>query len=375
MYLTYAKSPSGELIHISRATTVEAFVCPYCGEAVIAKRGPVVGHHYAHRRNSCRPDYYAPLPTEYEWFTWGLTAAQFNALAKHGNDWRWFNAGKINWATRAALTASGYIDTWTQPNPERWSGSRKDITGGCLAARGLAAMRLLPLPAWMEFVTRELQRLASAENIAPYLSAEVQRLAGSTLYFLEINGGELYKIGVTARPIGQRVAEIKQHLAGNPGITVLRCMHGAGAIEPYFKWLHRDKVQYETEYFAGLDITQTLNDLDAAAAVKPVAPPRLLYDRRDFTGIFSHAAADVLNEYTGHYEPHLYLVNIKDAVTGAPILDWHRWKIGNAWDSLYYRRQPDGSLAVNRVLAGQLVKFRATLEKYRLLRPAKVSKL
>lgn len=361
MYLTYAKSKAGELVHIDQDRSTPLF-CPYCNGAVVAKRGPVVGHHYAHRQDSCRPEGYAPLPSEPGYFYWSLSGPQFNALEKVGKVWRWFEAGKIHAQTRRVLVAGNFIETWQQPAP---ANTKRDILGGCLAPRGLARLRLLSLPAWASFVAGELNRLAKGAEKPPYLSAEGQRLAESSLYFLEIEGSPLpvYKIGVTSRPVVERIAEIRRALDGDPAIEVLRLIPGAGAVEPYFKWLFIDKVVLGTEYFTGLDVAKVLDELDQVAEVKLPEQPRLLYERREFTGIFSHASNE-RNEYTDRYDPYVHLVNIKDWATGERVLDHHMWKIGKNW--AIFERAP---------LPGQFLKFTATLEGNRLLRPAKVEKI
>lgn len=47
-----------QLIHISESVRGKkcGLVCPYCRGSLIAKKGPVTIHHYAHVKDSCRPD-------------------------------------------------------------------------------------------------------------------------------------------------------------------------------------------------------------------------------------------------------------------------------------------------------------------------------
>ena len=72
--------------------------------------------------------------------------------------------------------------------------------------------------------------------------AQWRRILSLTLYFLEINGGELHKIGVTTRPIEERVAEIaadlRPHL-GNVKIDVVGTWSHRGNVELYFKHRYR----------------------------------------------------------------------------------------------------------------------------------------
>jgi len=80
-------------------------------------------------------------------------------------------------------------------------------------------------------------------------------------------------------------------------------------------------------------------------------------------GIFSHISNET-NDYTNYHEPYIHLVNIKDVITSNRILDHHMWKIGKNWR--VFGRWP---------VAGQHIKFTATLKNDRLLRPAKVEKI
>lgn len=94
-----------------------------------------------------------------------------------------------------------------------------------------------------------------------------QRILKCSLYFLRINEGQLYKIGVTMRPVEQRVAEIAADLLPHLGVAkieVLGTWPGRGNVEFYFK--HRYKANnfplgQLTEYFKFDDEKAVLRDL------------------------------------------------------------------------------------------------------------------
>ncbi|MBD0386628.1 MAG: GIY-YIG nuclease family protein [Nostoc sp. C3-bin3] len=87
--------------------------------------------------------------------------------------------------------------------------------------------------------------------------AQLQRILSCTLYFLEIQTDKdiLNKIGVTTRPIKDRLAEIKLDLAAHyqtVAIKVLGTWSHRGNVELYFKYRYRDfnhPIGSLTEYY------------------------------------------------------------------------------------------------------------------------------
>jgi hypothetical protein len=85
--------------------------------------------------------------------------------------------------------------------------------------------------------------------------AQWQRLLRCTLYLLTINDGKFYKIGVTNRPITDRIPEIQADLAPHFGATrigVMGLWNHRGNVEMYFKYRYRGNqkpIGVLTEYF------------------------------------------------------------------------------------------------------------------------------
>jgi len=94
-----------------------------------------------------------------------------------------------------------------------------------------------------------------------------RRILMCSLYFLRINDGQFYKIGVTMRPIEQRVAEIAADLLphlGSAKIEVLGTWPGRGNVEFYFKYRYKVNnfpLGQLTEYFTFDDEKAVLRDL------------------------------------------------------------------------------------------------------------------
>ena len=97
----------------------------------------------------------------------------------------------------------------------------------------------------------------------------LKRVLSQKLYFLEVRADEqtFHKIGVTARPIEERVAEVICDLRchhQNVAIKVLGTWKRRGSIEKYFKYRYQQfnySIGTYTEYFKFDDIRSVLRDL------------------------------------------------------------------------------------------------------------------
>jgi hypothetical protein len=99
--------------------------------------------------------------------------------------------------------------------------------------------------------------------------AQLKRILESNLYFAEIKVGRklLHKIGVTKRPIEERVIEIKRDLAAYYNkfeIKILETWKHRGNVELYFKHRYKEfnyKIGKLTEYFKFDEVETLLLDL------------------------------------------------------------------------------------------------------------------
>ena len=101
-------------------------------------------------------------------------------------------------------------------------------------------------------------------------SALLKGILENKLYFLEIKAGRkvLYKVGITKRPIEERMAEVKRDLAvhyKSVEIKVLKTWKHRGNVELYFKHKYKKfnyKIGKLTEYFRFADeVELVLKDL------------------------------------------------------------------------------------------------------------------
>jgi hypothetical protein len=98
---------------------------------------------------------------------------------------------------------------------------------------------------------------------------QFKRILENRLYFLEIQAGSknLHKIGITKRPIEERVAEVQRDLATrykSIEVQVLDTWEHRGNVELYFKHKYKEfnyKIGTLTEYFKFPNVELVLDDL------------------------------------------------------------------------------------------------------------------
>jgi hypothetical protein len=99
--------------------------------------------------------------------------------------------------------------------------------------------------------------------------AQLKRVLAVSLYFLEIRAENAcsYKIGVTSRPVDERVREIQQALRPQfptVRVSVLGAWPHRGNVELYFKHryhVHQQRIGVFTEYYQFADVAPVLRDL------------------------------------------------------------------------------------------------------------------
>ena len=110
-----------------------------------------------------------------------------------------------------------------------------------------------------------------SEKVADFriYRAQLKRILLNNLYFLQIKVGRklLHKIGVTKRPIEERVTEVHRDLAAHykrVDIQILGVWKHRGNVELYFKHRYKDfnyRIGSLTEYFKLADVEAVWDDL------------------------------------------------------------------------------------------------------------------
>ncbi|OUL23997.1 hypothetical protein BV378_20425 [Nostoc sp. RF31YmG] len=283
MWLKYGVDEEDRLICIEDITRGKTLLkCPYCQGSLIAKKGTIKEHHFAHDGETCRPVAKREFPTLplYENFNIQLSGkdlAQLKLL--------WQEYGGKNYpisydlVTPSLLKAGMLRKNLYLTPPEYEFSDLGKIPIGALEFKQFNDMqeplllkKLLKLElAFKHAEYKNTPDLAYRLTDLKLYRAQLQRILCSSLYFLEIetNIGIIYKIGVTQRPIQYRLAEIKLDLVAHyqtVAIQVLGIWEHRGNVEKYFKHRYQDfnhPIGSLTEYykFNVKDAKRVLHDL------------------------------------------------------------------------------------------------------------------
>jgi hypothetical protein len=278
MWLNYGVSADNALVGIEDVPSggKTNLTCLYCGGGLTAKKGKVKQHHFAHTDDTCYPVAKKQIPTLplYDNFNIELSGKELEELKVF-----WHNYGIRNYEIcikpSLKLILSKLL-TWNSRGCYEFTNLGKIPVGSLSLALFNEVQEPLLLKKLSELEQfAERARLINSRHLPERVAdlriygAQYKRILENKLYFLEIKAGRklLHKIGITKRPIAERVAEVQRDLASHyksVEIQVLGTWAHRGNVELYFK--HRyQKSNYRigtlTEYFKFNDVELVLNDL------------------------------------------------------------------------------------------------------------------
>jgi hypothetical protein len=278
MWLKYGVSEDNALVPIEEVSSGKtSLTCLYCGGGLTAKKGRVKEHHFAHSEQTCYPVANRQIPTLplYDNFHIQLSGKELEELKVFWNNYGLRNEGiafKPSWRL-----VSSKLLVWNSCEAFYEFTDLGKIPVGALSLRLFNEVQepmLLEKLLKLEQVAERAKLINSRhlnERIADLriYRAQFNRILKSSLYFLEIKAGRkiLHKIGVTKRPIEQRVAEVQKDLAthyNQTEIKVLETWEHRGNVELYFKHRYKDynyPIGKLTEYFKFDDVESVLDDL------------------------------------------------------------------------------------------------------------------
>ncbi|MEH2171929.1 GIY-YIG nuclease family protein [Nostoc sp.] len=283
MWLKFGVAPDGQLVCVEDVGSGKTeLLCPYCYGELTAKKGKVKQHHFAHSSATCLPvaNRNFPILPLYDNFNIYLSRrdlAQLKLL--------WKEYGSINYLIIPGLVTPGLIkagifqkNVYLIPPAYEFTNLGKIPVGALefslfnevqepLLLKKLLKLELAAKHALYKNTPDKSYRLT---DLTIY-RAQLQRILSCTLYFLEIqtNIGTLHKIGVTARPIQQRLTEIETDLLipyETVAIQILGTWPHRGNVELYFKHRyhnHNYRIGSLTEYFkfSASDASAVLHEL------------------------------------------------------------------------------------------------------------------
>ncbi|OUL25500.1 hypothetical protein BV372_27910 [Nostoc sp. T09] len=284
MWLKYGVDEEEQLVCIDDITRGKTLLkCPYCQGGLIAKKGKVKEHHFAHNAETCRPVANREFPTLplYDNFNIQLSGkdlAQLKLL--------WQEYGSKNYPIDYHLVFPSLIkagvlhkNVYTVPSAYEFSNLGKipvralELIHFNQVQEPLLLKRLLKLELDFEHAKhKKSSDLAYRLTDLRLYRAQLKRILSCILYFLEIqtNKGTLYKIGVTQRPIVNRLAEVEIDLLRHYQTVVIKVLgiwQHRGNVELYFKHRYQEfnyPIGSLTEYykFDTKEIKIVLSDLE-----------------------------------------------------------------------------------------------------------------
>ncbi|NEU82828.1 GIY-YIG nuclease family protein [Nostoc sp. UIC 10630] len=283
MWLKFGIAPDGQLVCVEDVGSGKTeLLCPYCYGGLTAKKGKIKQHHFAHSSATCLPvanrDFpILPLYDNFNIYLSRKDLAQLKLL--------WKEYGSINYPISPGLVTPGLLkagmfqkNVYLTPPAYEFTSLGK-IPIGALefslfneVQEPLLLKKLLKL----ELAAKHALYKNAADKLYCFTDltlyrAQFQRILSCSLYFLEIQThiGTLYKIGVTTRPIQQRLAEIKADLLPQyktVAIQILGTWPHRGNVELYFKHRYHNynyRIGSLTEYFkfGATDANTVLHEL------------------------------------------------------------------------------------------------------------------
>lgn len=268
MFIEYGLNEYDELVYVEQvARGITNLKCPYCGGQLLARKGEVKVHHFAHVGDTCAaaerdPDAIA-LPC-YDNFNLHLSGRALQELHNY-HDIKPYSHTLLEELELITYDRYSYSGGYTLTKKGKIPLGELSLMLFCEFQEPLIRKRHDHLEQMVRQSRGTIDFDLHLTDLRLY-RAQWRRLLLHTLYFLKIevsapNPQTLYKIGVTARPLEQRLVEISDDVLsyiGEAKITPLRTYTHRGNVELYFK--HRYKafnanIEPLTEYYSFDDDT------------------------------------------------------------------------------------------------------------------------
>lgn len=284
MWLRYGVDADNSLVGIEDVPKGKSKLkCPYCGGGLTAKKGKIKEHHFAHTEETChqvaKRDEIPVLPL-YDNFNIQLSGNELEQL-------------KIFWRE---YESQGYrIPRSLAPRRFVWLGLLQEVEFAESSDYEFTKLGQVPFGQLSLMLFNEVQEpllleklsdfeqkaFRASETNSLFLSdrlmdlrlyrAQLKNILLNSLYFLEVeaDGKTLHKIGITKRPIEERLVEVERDLSSHfkrVSIKVLGIWSHRGNVEKYFKHRYQEfnhPIGSLTEYyqFASDRTASALGDL------------------------------------------------------------------------------------------------------------------
>ena len=286
IWLNYGVDADNKLVSIEEVDSGKSnLICPYCGRALVAKKGKVKEHHFAHDGKTCNliikrePRDIPHLPL-YDAFNIYLTGKQLEELKKLWHRHKSHNNGIDRLEILPAFIRENLVETSQNINAGTGRKTYQFTNLGLIPVGELSLASFNPLQE--SLIEQKLTYLEAAifNNSGSVLpqkelrvrltdlriyGAQMRKILLASLYYLKVqaDGKILCKIGITTRPMPKRLAEIYRDLRSHYGaveIEVLQTWANRGNVEKYFKYRYSScnyPIGSLTEYFKFADPDET----------------------------------------------------------------------------------------------------------------------
>ena len=271
MWLRYGVDKDDALVTIEDVPSGKtSLLCPYCGSGLTAKKGRIKEHHFAHTAETCRQvtrdNRDVPTLPLYEHFNIQLSGKELEQLKTFWRQYGAIGSRVPNFLVPRRFVWLGLLQEAEFPH------SSSDYEFTDLGKIPFGKLELMLFNQVQEPLL--LEKLSELEKKAEHAKdtnslflperltdlrlyrAQLKKILRTTLYYLEIvaDGDTFYKIGVTQRPIEERMAEVQRDLSSLQAVSikVLGVWTHRGNVEKYFKYRYQDfnhPIGSLTEYY------------------------------------------------------------------------------------------------------------------------------
>ncbi len=305
MWLQYGLDKDDNLVSVHDVKRGRSGIrCPYCKGELIAKKGEIKAHHFAHAEETCNlsqnrninlPLFYGfnlVLNAKYLRELQRMESPGYKGVNHYREDqkiYRYFQKKNIydfygltdlGKAILKRFSLKEYCEVQEKLSQEKLVLLQANLAGLESSIKSTIEFKQSSYyknkPVRYQRVVKKNQRikeeeLKQAEIDFNIYCAQYQRILPNNLYLIKIQTSQqtFYKIGVTARDISSRIREIKLDLARifpDFSVSLLGLWLYRGNLEYYFKYLYEDlnySLEDFTEYFNFQDIEPILEDLNS----------------------------------------------------------------------------------------------------------------
>lgn len=324
MFLEYGLDHNAEWVHISNAKRGKTtLVCPFCKQQLIARKGDVMTHHFAHAGETCRESEQAlilsQIPTIDRWELLEPAEQMYIDRRRQYKHNQIYHFKSKDEAVKS-LAVMGILDVIENPT-DGLSSARKTLASidptlldgdqpseklegifTALRALGITSDRNLgsvfyrkaniettinrayhtnkldkqgsiaklykAQTYWLDAYYRKVASLYSEAK--PLVDARFANLASQHLYLFEID--DVLKVGMTTRDAETRLSEVVKELGGARSATVLRFVKNAGRVEFLVHDLfrpHSAELGNHQEYFKISAKEKLITQFDELIKIKP----------------------------------------------------------------------------------------------------------